>query len=812
MFRITARTVLELGAELISSDIIAFYELIKNGFDAEARAGIKEGDRRGVEVNFDIVLSRHPYLKFQERIADAMALRAAAGKDPVNAFEEPKFINELKEEIVETLLGSSSPKAREGYVAAVEGAGNLEALAAALSDAQARYNTITISDRGSGMASADLESAFLVIGTASRKKEVEAALSGGAKKSPYLGEKGIGRLSAMRLGDRLRVETATGSDVRLNILEINWRAFADMDAMLDQVPVTPAVGGEKTERTWAGTNLIISDLLEQWTEHRVRGMCEEEFAKLTDPSQDPAERPRIAVYWNGDRIAIPFMPKRLTEASHAKVTGKYRIEDGKPLLVCTFEATDLGFEHPPITETVVIEPVDLQGLIVGKDGEIEDESLIRLGQFDFEAYWYNRRRLSRLESIGDAKSMRELQKHWAGIRLYRDGFRVFPYGEEGDDWLELDRTAFASKGYLLNKTQFVGRVQISRAANPDLVDQTNREGLRSTPEQQAFLLILNDAVQDRLGIFMGGIERDYKAKPIDLGEAKDQIHTLKTRAQSSIRKIRKIVKDEGAEEVGDLEQTLLEISNFAETARARIEKVETEGRKMVDMAGVGLMVEVVAHELARSSENALKALEHLKGTDVPERLRGHLNTLKAEMKSLNKRIRILDPMSVSGRQRKETFDLAQLLRDTIDAHQAQFHRHCITPVLELGPGPLRIRAVKGMIVQILENLISNSLYWMDLKRERQKGYQPQIRISLDHGPPTISYEDNGRGIAPENAQKVFRPFFSLKDASRKRGLGLFIAREAATYHGGSLTLLNERDPQTHRLHKFILELPRDSEV
>ena len=61
MFRITARTVLELGSELISSDIIAFYELIKNGFDARTKSG--------VDLRFDIVLSRHAYLKMRERLA-----------------------------------------------------------------------------------------------------------------------------------------------------------------------------------------------------------------------------------------------------------------------------------------------------------------------------------------------------------------------------------------------------------------------------------------------------------------------------------------------------------------------------------------------------------------------------------------------------------------------------------------------------------------------------------------------------------------------------------------------------------------------
>src|SRR3546814_14235304 len=84
---------------------------------------------------------------------------------------------------------------------------------------------------------------------------------------------------------------------------------------------------------------------------------------------------------------------------------------------------------------------------------------------------------------------------------------------------------------------------------------------------------------------------------------------------------------------------------------------------MLEMAGVGLMVEVVAHELARASENALKALASLKGKDVPERLRAHFATLQAEMKSVSKRVRILDPLSVSGRQRTEIFTLDELIAD-----------------------------------------------------------------------------------------------------------------------------------------------------
>ena len=74
MFQVTARTVLELGAELISSDIIAFYELIKNGFDA--------GTNKGVEVRFDIVLPRHTYLRLQKAIDEGGALEDTSRRSP----------------------------------------------------------------------------------------------------------------------------------------------------------------------------------------------------------------------------------------------------------------------------------------------------------------------------------------------------------------------------------------------------------------------------------------------------------------------------------------------------------------------------------------------------------------------------------------------------------------------------------------------------------------------------------------------------------------------------------------------------------
>jgi signal transduction histidine kinase len=472
----------------------------------------------------------------------------------------------------------------------------------------------------------------------------------------------------------------------------------------------------------------------------------------------------------------------------------------------------LGSSTQRKKEVVTLTVEDLQGAIIGKDGDVEDSALVSVGPFSFEAHWYNRRRLSGIEAIGEQRVVRELQEKWSGILLFRDRFRVFPYGEEEDDWLELDRRALRRSGYTLNKTQFIGRVNISRTGNRMLVDQTNREGLRVTSEQYVLLEVIRYAVQDRLGTFLADIERQYKHQKIDLSDAQDQVTRLEERAKTAIRKLRRLTPPEGNDAVEELQQTLFEFSEFAAKARQRIAEVEQESRQMVEMAGVGLMVEVVAHELARASENALKALGNLRGKDVPERLRAQLNTLQAEMKSVSKRVRVLDPLSISGRQRTEIFALDELIRDTIEAHEAQFDRHHLKISLDLPDRPLRVRAVKGMVVQILENLISNSIYWLDMRGEREGRFQPEIKITLESSPPTISFEDNGRGIAPENREQVFKAFFSLKETRRRRGLGLFIAREAAQHHGGRLTLDESVNPETGRLHRFVLELPAGAQA
>jgi len=775
MFKVTARTILELGSELISSDIIAFYELIKNGFDA--------GSNRGVEISFNIVLSLRAFKELRhivtQRTADFEALKSR--------------ISQNLNKDAETLFSSA--------VERVDEARSHDDLLVALDEIYGS-NSITISDSGKGMRFEDLSEVFLVIGTPSRKHDVERALLRKDTSSPFLGEKGIGRLSAMRLGSSLGVVTATARDTKLNLLDIDWVQFGDLDAMLDDIKIAPRKGGSKPSKDWSGTEITIRGLEADWTRRRLEELAVHEFSMITDPLAGRKSRKRIVLLWNGDRIKIPSLDKDFLKESHASIKGRYEIKDQGPILTLDMTIRKLGFEHPLVTDKKVFEGADLYGPIAGKDTGIDAPSMISVGEFSFEAHWFNRRRIKGTDQY-TAAEIKDLHRQWTGVRLYRDGFRVYPYGEEDNDWLNLDRKALMAKGYLLNKIQLVGQVNIGRVTNPELVDQTNREGLRVTPEHDVLLEVVQFSIQTQLREKMRRVESQYKEKREKFEPAKTEVKALEKRARSSIALLRETATDDELEAIDELQMTLFHVTEFAQRAQRRIEEVEKDAQQMIDMAGIGLMVEMVAHELARTSEDALDNLNALRSKNVPDDVRTRIESLRASMKSISKRLRVLDPLSVSGRQSSESFDLVELVKETLEAHENQFLRHEIDIDLDLGKKPVKVRLVKGMVVQVLENLISNSVYWLDLEKKQRSRFKPSISISLDPMTSTISFEDNGPGIHESNVEDVFEIFFSLKEAKKRRGLGLYIAQKCAAFNGGKLEIDTDEPNEQGRFNRFL---------
>ncbi len=785
-FKITARTLLHLGAELISTDAVALYELIKNAFDANSVAGVK--------VSVTVRLPSWPG-PWPARLR-ALPLEPPLKVTDYGAYAEAFQV--LKRELVEA-LDPTAPGV-ETCAAAIRAAKDPASLRA---EAEAA-NEIVIRDTGHGMSKDELDEVYLTIGTRFRRKEREALVQSGREpERPILGEKGLGRLAVMRLGQRVRVETTRKNETHWNVLEIDWSRFShDSDELVGDVLIEAQSGAQKQKPELHGTAIIVRALNANWTKSRLKSFADVEAAKFNSPF-DPEKRYRVTLRYNEDVIPLLDFDRMILNNCHAHVSASFSIENGDPCL-----RGRVDYRHQKRERAF-----DLSGATLLSASAAASLDVLRsLGPFTMEVFWFNRRLLQKKEVSGH--SIGEIINLWSGgLMVFRDGFRVLPYGDEGDDWLRMDPTAYSSSGFKVNRKQIIGRVSISVLTNPALTDQTNREGLRDTPEKQALVNILRHILDEELRQFLNIVDNEERARlRISFDEVGERLAKEKQSLRTNLAELRKFHSTTPEEQLilKEIDNAVESLENMMEEAQALADEFERGRSQVIHLAGLGLMVEFLAHELNRATQHALSTLADGKNNGR-ELSPTAIHNLELQLKTLQKRLSTLDPTTTSGRNRKQTFDIAVLAQQVLDGHAAELQRHGIStkPVRIVSVGKaLEVKMVKGMIIQVLENLLSNSIYWLKQQQRVERGFRPEIIIEVDVNERRLAVIDNGPGVSPDDAEHLFKPFFTRKPPGEGKGLGLYISREIAHYHQATLELSSECRFRPGKRSTFVLTLSK----
>lgn len=787
-FTFAARTLLELGKELISSDEVALYELIKNSVDAKSPK---------IEIVAQIVVGKSTLNEALEMLhPDPLDENEPASPAEVIAFLRAETLDSAPAEVV-----------RE-FFAYLERRAVAEEIESALRDAYAEYNWIEVRDRGEGMSFTDLSDIYLRIGTRSRRAENMAG-------AQYLGDKGVGRLSAMRLGDRLRVTTTRDGDHRWHLLDIDWGLFShDREMDITEVPVAPIEGARKQDASVQGTTIRISDLNGDWDADRFRELLQGKIARMIDPFEPGAANHLLEVRHNGQRILIPSVPISLLAKAHASARGRLYFVEGEPILEGTVAYHRYSQERPINQRGAEIFSI-AQELVKrrGKRGHaatrtipIRPKALRDLGPFEFDIYWYNRRVVEKVPglTLTPSETKEQIALWSGGPMLYRYGFRVLPYGEPQDDWLNLDVEAFGAAGFKLNRQQVLGRVRVW-SPHTALSEQTNRQGLIDSEAASALRTIMMWVLHVELRKLINDIDdaervnkREAEAKALAFRdtqrEVQESVRVLRERTDPASRPLVDRVAS-GVDTLADQCAALVQRIDEA------VKEVTDEREKFVYLAGIGLMTEFIFHELDRSVSHTLRLLSDSKRSGTAAALR----SLEAQLVTLQKRISAFDELTGERRQSKSTFDLADVVRDVLENHQNGFERHEVTVHSETPS--LKIKAVRGMVIQILENLLANALYWLKTQARYQAGFRPQLWVTINPSEKTLIVEDNGPGIAPERRELIFQPFITSKPLGQGRGLGLYISRELAEYHDWQLYLDTEAGRQRPgRLSLFVLDM------
>ena len=780
-FKFAARTLLELGKELISSDEVALYELIKNAVDAQSPR---------VEIIVNIQLCNSDYREAIARI----------NEEDGTPREVTHFIHS---KLIDPDSAGSMTLLRE-----LRGIDSRKKFTRRLEKFYDGFNYIEIRDIGHGMNLTDLNEVFLRIGTHSRRNENVAGVRN-------LGDKGIGRLSAMRLGNQLQVMTARSKDQYWNLLKIDWTLFShDDDVDAESIEIEPEIGDEKGNANEHGTTIRISALQADWDLVRFTDILQGRIARMVDPFEFGLANRLIVARHNGKRVHIPSIPKLLLRAAHAVCHAEFRMDGQTPIL-----EGEVDYRYRHRKRTIDARGAEIYSLAQNavkrraKRGHaafklvpIRPAAFERLGDFKCDIYWYNRRVVAAVDGLTNkiADTRREISNWSGGPMLYRYGFRILPYGDQKDDWLALDEIAFGQKGFKLNRQQVIGRVLIETPHNA-LSEQTNRQGLIDSDTFDALQKILLWIVHTEM---RGLINEADNIEFIERRKAEQDTHTIsnaRVRVEVALAHLREHVGNSAGDEIDNLSQSVEKLTmhsqNLVSRIEAVIEEAEEEREKFVYLAGIGLMTEFIFHELERAVSYTI---------DMISRGAVHQTTiesLKEQLKTLHKRIAAFDELTSEKRQRKSNFDLIELVRIILKNHAREFERHRLVVDFKYPPYPFKIKAVRGMTIQILENLVVNASYWLKQQKHFETDFKPRITITINAKDKCLTIEDNGPGVVKERRERIFQPFITSKPTGQGRGLGLYIARDMASYHNWKLYMDEELGRiREGRTNMFVLDM------
>ncbi|WLT02094.1 sensor histidine kinase [Snodgrassella alvi] len=785
-FKISARVLRHLGGDLITSDAMALNELLKNAFDAGS-------PRVKIYINYPLDIEKLKDL-FNEFISSSINIA--------------QLIIKIKKEQSDNYLLDQRTNSSEflSYIEDVAGRINKNTLENELNNIQTKFYSIIISDNGCGMSKTTLEKVFLTIGTP-YKIHAQNIM----EDRVILGEKGIGRLSMMRLGNIAEIKSKTKDETNLNTIQFDWTQFDNPDLNLSDINVN--IKEELSSKDFiSGTTIVIKELISRWDRKKINIFIENYIQRLSNPLNFEKSTFPIDIYFNSDnRIAIPPIPKWLKKIANAQVTYKiyqYNKSNNKKI---GLHREYQWFNHTNINSR----SLNFEELANAVNVSIKD--LNDLGPFEVQFLWFNRRDLVKnAEIMKIEKSLKnitsELNKWIGGFAIYRDGFRIGNTGSLDDDWLNMDSKALQSSGYLFNRFQTVGTINITKFNNPNLKDSASRQLLIENNEFETLKQIMCEFILKDAKSFI--TEEKEKMQLIAKNVLEDSINRSDILNNHTIRKLLELKNKCNKEDqkiISDIESLMKNQKEYIDLLQAELEISLEKNTDILELANLGQLVDIIAHELSRVTDHTSQLLSRLEyeGIKNPNQMLRIIEELKLQIIATKKRISIIDVSSPAERQRKSVYDISAQIRTILDGYQPQFNRHGIKAKLTIDgleqQKCVKVKMVRGLIAQILENLLTNSVYW--LCQSVQSGdTNRKIVVDIDSVAKVISVYDNGPGVAPEIQNDIFKPYFTNK--RNGKGLGLFIASKLATYHNAKI-YMDSKVEKDGKLRTFIIELPRN---
>jgi len=662
-------------------------------------------------------------------------------------------------------------------------------------DAWQPGGTLIIEDNGHGMNRQQLIDGFMRLSSADK---LHNPISPKYERI-RAGRKGIGRFATQRLGNKLTIITQTSDSEEAIRVKINWSSFEsdkDLSAITNYIEYFPK---NKEE----GTDLIIEDLREGWSDPMIKRVFRytsdllqpfplskkryEQEGKRTDPGFKSS-------YFRVDGKVISKIideEEAFLNYALAEIEG-YVLEDGQGCWALKSEK--LNFEQ--------------EVYLIGKykDDPQTKFNLIKGVHFKCFYFIYD----SSLLPKQTMSLIREVANERGGIRVYRNGFRVLPYGEKLNDWLGLDdstarRVILASH----RNINFFGFVELTDSSGIIFDETSSREGLF---ENEAFVELVNFIQRSIVsGVIKVAELRERKATT----SQKDWVRKEKTpteKVDDAILKIKSVFQQSSKSDQGpenedfsskkeEFEEAFNELIDGRSEEKEEKKQLINELNMMRILAGLGLVIGEFVHEIKNyfpginAETNFLrKALkDHTEGIN-------RVNNLEKNFKAITTYSAYFDEsISRNVFRELEPIELHDVVNRFIEVIQNNLDKTHITmakPVFS-GFDLFTIPMHPSEWSSILFNFFTNAK-----KAIRRKGVPGEMMISCGRENEIVflEFSDNGDGIPKENEVLIFNAFYTTSTAAGHdspeietysgTGLGLKIVKDIVESYNGRVYIVS----------------------
>lgn len=616
---------------------------------------------------------------------------------------------------------------------------------------------LSIEDDGFGMTKDIIEKVWLVVGTDNKKGIVEPNDCG---RIP-LGEKGIGRLGIHKLGNKISLTSKSSNKSEVEVY-IDWNFLNSANSINDfQIDVNENPS-PKVFKKGTGTKIVIEDLKTNWDRRQLREVYRN-ITSLNSPFSNNNDSFRVIATSNSNVFeGLPDFEDIKNNAlyfGHCKMLGDRII--------------DFKYEFKP---WATLNKID-KGRIVTLDDLIEEDKLIKgwdsetrkfididldsskIGPIEFDIIIFDTDAQIFSYVNAEKTSLKTYLKENGGIRVYRDGVRVYNYGERDNDWLGIDLQRVRRVGGNVSNNIIIGSVKIDRKNSFGLTEKTNREGFIENEAYQIF----NDAVNYALSLvvrernidkaLLTSLYRKHKAVEPVLSDLNELINLVDEKINE------KTLKDE--------------INTYLFRINAQYKEVK---EILIKSANAGLNLGVVIHELDKIVAQLTGCIER-NDNEKAVRLSLMLEKIIRGYSSMLKKSDI------------KVQPLSDIVSIALDNYEFRFLDHSINIISNWKENKLEASLASAEAISVLTNLLDNSIFWLSYARKSERFISVLITDQIK-GYNSIIVSDNGPGFNLPLDVAV-EPFQTGKPHNIGSGLGLHVANEMMTAMKGKLLLISD---------------------